>query len=362
VLAEQGDAKAEAKLAYMYSHGEGVPQSYSEALLWRQKSADQGNAIGERGLGYMYSHGEGVPQDYAEALRWFSKAADQGDPKAQDALAIMYEKGSGVPQDYAKALRWYVESANRGYPPAIYNLGNMYYNGYGVPQDRAHAVRLYQQAANRGDEYAQQVLHIKWKGMSTFRKVALSIAFLGSTFVLVNSLLQRGGFRGRNQLAFTLAGLLGIAYVIEDLFAFRYVGILTPVAAVCAVQFAKWLLAGTSVALMLSLVLPTNLWPKVAKAGMGVIAILLIGLNFKIVTNPALRSAIPALRSFWSLNAMFLGTLAALAMVLWLKRNEPKLDLAADSEPTASGLWPETERESGNQEAGLEGDGQDDDR
>lgn len=34
VRAEQGDPKAESELAYMYSHGQGVPQDYSEALRW----------------------------------------------------------------------------------------------------------------------------------------------------------------------------------------------------------------------------------------------------------------------------------------------------------------------------------------
>ena len=90
VRAEHGDAKAEAQLAYMYSHGEGVPQSYDEAFRWRHKAADQGYANGEDGLGYMYLHGQGVPQDYSEALLWYHKAAGQGDAHGQDSLGLMY--------------------------------------------------------------------------------------------------------------------------------------------------------------------------------------------------------------------------------------------------------------------------------
>ena len=75
VRAEQGDPKAESELAYMYSHGQGVPQDYSEALRWRRKAADQGYADGENGLAFMYLYGQGVSQDYSEALRWYRMAS-----------------------------------------------------------------------------------------------------------------------------------------------------------------------------------------------------------------------------------------------------------------------------------------------
>src|SRR6266852_123535 len=90
--AEQGDARAESDLAYMYSHGDGVPQDYAEALRWRRKAAEKGYSDAENGLAYMYRHGQGVPQDYGEALRWYRKAAEQGDAKAQDAVGFMYSQ------------------------------------------------------------------------------------------------------------------------------------------------------------------------------------------------------------------------------------------------------------------------------
>jgi len=110
--AEQGDAEAQAKLGSMYSHGQGVPQNYAEALRWYRKAADQGYANGQGGLASMYSHGQGVPQDYAEALRWYRRAADQGDAKAENAIALLYSQGQGVPQDYAEALRWYQKATD----------------------------------------------------------------------------------------------------------------------------------------------------------------------------------------------------------------------------------------------------------
>jgi hypothetical protein len=316
--ADQGDAKAESDLAYMYSHGQGVPQDYAEALRWRRKSADQGYADGEDGVGYMYLYGLGVPQDYTEALRWYRKAADQGDARGQDALAFMYERGQGVPQDYAEALRWYRKAVDQGYAAAQYNLGEMYYYGRGVPQDPAEAVRWYQKAADQGDEYAQRVLHIKWKGMSTIMKISRSLGFLGGSLLLVGSLTPGGSFGGGNRRRSALAGLLCLSFVALDLFGFRYVGILTPLSAVAAFQFVKGLLTGTTVAFLLPIVLPDNLWPKVAKVGLGLFGVLFIGTDLLLVANYKPRSAVLALRSFWSINGMLLGTIVSLAIVLWL--------------------------------------------
>lgn len=318
VRAEQGDAKAESELAYMYSHGQGVLQDYDQALYWRRKSADQGYANGEDGLGFMYLYGQAVPQDYGEAFRWYRKAADQGDAKGQNALALMYEQGQGVPQDYAEALRWYHKAVDQGDARAQYNLGNMYYYGRGVPQNLAEAVRLYHMAADQGDEYAQSILHIKWKGMSTPIKISLAVMFLGCSSVLIGSLMPRGKIQHGNRQIPTLAALLGLSYVALDLLGFRYIGILTPLSAVGAFQFVKSLAAGTAVALLLSIVLPNNLWPKVAKMLIGLNGALLIGLEVILIMVCRLRHFPSPIRPFWFINGTLLGTIASLAIVFWI--------------------------------------------
>ncbi len=333
--ADKGDAKAESELAYMYSHGQGVPQDYSEALRWRRKAAEQGYPGGEDGLGYMYLYGLGVSQDYTEALRWYRKAADQGDAMGQNSLALMYEQGQGAPQDYAEALRWYRKAVEQSYASAQYNLGNMYYYGRGVPQDYAEAVRWYQKAADQGDEYAQRVLHIKWKGMSPFGKITMSTIFLGSSLCFIGSLIPGGSFRGRQQRTFTAAGLAGLCYGALDLCGFRYINILTPVLGIGAFSFVGSLLAGTSAAILLRVVLPRNLWPKVIKIGLGMLGILFLGLNLFVIANYKLRSAVPALRSFWSVNGMLLGTLVALAIVLWITDNRVDLEQDLDGDVRA---------------------------
>lgn len=210
IRAEQGDPKAESELAYMYSHGQGVPQDYSEALRLRRKSADQGNASGEVGLAYMYLHGQGVPQDYTEALRLYRKAADSGDAYAENNLGIMYESGGLVPQDYAEALRWYRKAADQNYRAAQYNLGNVYYYGRGVLPDVTEAYRWYQKAAAQGDEYAQRVLGLRGRGLSATYMILFSITGLGSIFLLAGNFFSASKPGNGSRRITTAVGLIGL--------------------------------------------------------------------------------------------------------------------------------------------------------
>lgn len=79
---------------------------YAVAARLLRPLAQQGDARAQFGLGFLYDTGQGVPQDYHEAVRWIRKAADQGDPQAQYALGIHYEKGEGVRQDHIQAHMW----------------------------------------------------------------------------------------------------------------------------------------------------------------------------------------------------------------------------------------------------------------
>ncbi len=115
-LAEQGDAKAQYNLGFMYRKGQGMPQDYAKSLQWYRKAAEQGYAKAQYNLGHMYDKGLGVPQDDAEAVKWYRKAAAQGHAGGQNNLGLMYGSGLGVPQDYVHAHMWFNLAASR-YPP-----------------------------------------------------------------------------------------------------------------------------------------------------------------------------------------------------------------------------------------------------
>jgi TPR repeat protein len=317
VRAEQGDAESQFRLGSMYYHGKGVPKDYVEAVHWYRESAEHGNAKAQYNLSYMYREGEGIPQDYAEAIRWCRRAAEEGDAKAQDGLGFMYYRGEGVAQDYGEAVRWYRKAADQGYAEAQYALGYMYYEGKEVPQDDSEAVawcrkaadqgyakaqsalgymyfqgrgvqrnyaeaaRSYRKAAKQGDEYSRRALAAMKIGFPTPIKVALSIAFLGSIFLLISS---RGNIRNRQQGRVALAGLLGLLWVGSNVYGYSHFGILQALSAVNAFYFGKSLLSGICISMFLSIV-----WPQGFKTVLTICAMLFIGFNVYAMTHYDLR-------------------------------------------------------------------------
>ena len=157
--AEQGNADAQWLLGnYYYYEGDGVPQSYSEAVKWYRKSAEQGNADAQYGLGLCYYEGNGVSQSYSEAVKWWRRAAEQGDAVAQSRLGLCYYEGNGVPQSYSEAVKWWRRAAEQGDAYAQYGLGLCYYEGEGVPQSYSEAVKWYRRAADQGCQDAKDAL------------------------------------------------------------------------------------------------------------------------------------------------------------------------------------------------------------
>jgi uncharacterized protein len=73
-----------------------------------------GDAVALFLLGRQYASGKGVPQDYSEAMIWFQRVAEQGHPVAELYLGVMYAEGRGVPQDYVRAHMWFMSIGSTG--------------------------------------------------------------------------------------------------------------------------------------------------------------------------------------------------------------------------------------------------------
>ena len=160
--ANQGNAKAQNELGFMYYNGQGVKQDFKKAFALFEKSAKQGDAEAQCNLGSVYYNGDGVKQDFEKAFSLFEKSAKQGKAEAQFALGVMYEKGQGVAKDFEKAIYWYEQAANQGNAKAQNNLGLMYENGRGVAKDFEKAIYWYEQATNQGLAEAQYNLGLMY--------------------------------------------------------------------------------------------------------------------------------------------------------------------------------------------------------
>ena len=178
LAAEQGDADSQVKLGIIYATGRGpvvssmatvgldrgtsLPKDAAEAVRWWRRAAEQGDARAQVNLGFMYAEGQGVPQDDLEAARWYRLAAEQGEAGAQFNLGSMYAEGLGVPQDAAEAVRWYRLAAEQGESTAQFALGVMYARGRGVPEDAAEAASWFRVAAQQGNPRAQRSLALSY--------------------------------------------------------------------------------------------------------------------------------------------------------------------------------------------------------
>jgi TPR repeat protein len=118
--AEQGDAKAQAKLGAMYFLGhDGIEKDEIQAFEWLMKAAKQGHIEAEVMVAAMYDRGLGVPADVNAATSWYEKAAAQGhgaslailgkNAVAKGGVAFSYQNmrltaAKQIPAEYAKRL------------------------------------------------------------------------------------------------------------------------------------------------------------------------------------------------------------------------------------------------------------------
>jgi uncharacterized protein len=113
-------------------------------------NAERGTAEDQYNLGVHYERGDGISQSYQEAIRWYRRSAMQGYPDAQYKLCEMSERGQGLPQDYQEALRWCGLAAEHSHGRAMFMLGRLYHTGHGVPEDVVRAHMWYNLATANG--------------------------------------------------------------------------------------------------------------------------------------------------------------------------------------------------------------------
>ena len=69
--------------------------NYAVALKEFKKVAEKGNASAQFGIGRMYDNGEGVPQSYKQAVVWYTKAAEHG-MMAKPLVGLKKRQNKGI--------------------------------------------------------------------------------------------------------------------------------------------------------------------------------------------------------------------------------------------------------------------------
>ena len=120
-LAEQGDVQAQLRRGMDCDKA----GRYDEAARWYRQAAEQGDARAQNNLGWLYQNGLGVEQDFAEAERLYRLAAAKGHAAAQNNLGTMFLHGMGLPCDTDSACYWFDLAAQQGLPVARQNVARL---------------------------------------------------------------------------------------------------------------------------------------------------------------------------------------------------------------------------------------------
>ena len=154
------DSDRLAQRAIRYYTGDGVTQSYSEALKNFRQAADQGHIFSINSLAHMLHDGEGVEVNHQEAFRLYQITANQGDPYGQAMLGQMYEKGEGVSQDLDQAYKLFCSAARQRNDIAMLHLGRMYLYGEGATESHVLGRMWLRLASANGSTAADEILRM----------------------------------------------------------------------------------------------------------------------------------------------------------------------------------------------------------
>jgi len=168
--AQENDAAfARGRMAFLFGYHDLARE------LW-VPLANDGYAKAQANLGWMYQTGKGVEKDLKKAVEWYLKAAKQDHVIAKNNLGVMHENGWGTKKNLKRAAYWYREAASTGYSYGQYNYGKMLLDGAGVDKNPKEAAYWLGLAALQGVDEAKGLLinKSKWGTDQTNTSIAAS--------------------------------------------------------------------------------------------------------------------------------------------------------------------------------------------
>jgi hypothetical protein len=137
----------------MYERGRGVAQNPEIAAEWYGCAAEQGDSKAQYRLALLYEKGEGVPQDDNMAYYWLESAAAQDNESAIARLEYYQER---------TVVDWYRQTTNQGTPP-LADDGEHYYDmTYDGATDYYPLGVLHREGWQKLDEYQQSLKSIEY--------------------------------------------------------------------------------------------------------------------------------------------------------------------------------------------------------
>lgn len=146
--AYRGSAYAQHQIAMFYENGYGCLCNYQLAAYWYSQAINSGHKTSAKRLGDFYFYGQGVEQSYEEAVKCYKIAAEVNSNSCL-MLVKCYEEGLGVEEDKAKQF-YYLNKAYElgGSDPSLYTkLAKCYLTACGTDENLQQANKLIKKAA-----------------------------------------------------------------------------------------------------------------------------------------------------------------------------------------------------------------------
>ena len=169
----------------------------NEAVYWYTESAEQGNAKAQEQLGFMYLKGIGVKKDATKAVKLFAAASEKDDAKAQYFLGQAYLHGDGIEKNENKSFVLFKKSAEQGHVDAQAQLGFAYSLGQGVEVNMAEALKWFKKASSKGSKISRKCIDLIEKGSSP-KSEKMQITFGGGVKPVYNWDGTLKGYINRN--------------------------------------------------------------------------------------------------------------------------------------------------------------------
>lgn len=145
--ADQGNADAQYRTAYIYHYGNAGRKDDDMAIKYWIMASDQSHGQSQFELGFLYYKLE----DYANAVKYWELSVDNGYSESMSNIGVCYDQGLGVDCDEEKALSWFSRAAENGDKTAMHNIGQYYEQGKGgLPVDIEKAIEWYSKAWELG--------------------------------------------------------------------------------------------------------------------------------------------------------------------------------------------------------------------
>jgi TPR repeat protein len=141
-LGELGDWQARHWLANCYFIGEHVEKKdWDKAIALLEQNATEGDVLAWIRLAYYYSHGNGVEKDFSKAIEWLKKIVEFEDSsKISLNSPFQIKQAQGKPNDFCREFNYFYEEPR-------YKLADCYFQGgNGIEKNLIEAVEWLKKA------------------------------------------------------------------------------------------------------------------------------------------------------------------------------------------------------------------------